>query len=203
MTLKRIEGPPWIRFWPKVNKNGRWILDTQCWEWTGSVNERGYGRFYAGDDERMYAHRFAWELLNGEVPADKILCHRCDNPSCVRQDHLFLGTSLENQKDCKEKGRMGERNKRLSEEVKRQLRDLYQAGVGTQELVRKFGLNGRTVRRWAKGENYSKRPNCVGFRHAWVPVVPSEEGSFVMHSCGVCGIQEKRPVSKRAATLIT
>ena len=51
------------------------------------------------------AHRVAFELANGPIPDGVMVCHHCDNPPCVRPDHLFLGTNSENQRDSVQKGR--------------------------------------------------------------------------------------------------
>lgn len=85
-------------FWRKVNKT-----DT-CWNWTGFCNEDGYGlRRWHG--RKVYAHRFSWELHNGPIPAGLKVLHHCDNPPCIRPEHLFLGTQQDNIKDMDAKGR--------------------------------------------------------------------------------------------------
>jgi len=35
-----------------------------------------------------------------------VVMHKCDNPPCVRPDHLAVGTQAENIRDCKRKGRI-------------------------------------------------------------------------------------------------
>lgn len=84
-------------FWEKVNKT------EGCWEWTGSKNKKGYGSFGV-DGKTQKAHRVSWMLTFGELPEDDVL-HTCDNPSCVRPDHLFVGTNQDNMRDMADKGR--------------------------------------------------------------------------------------------------
>jgi hypothetical protein len=102
------------RFWPRVNKRGRTMpgMDTPCWEWTKALDDDGYGRLEAGGKKHAGAHRVAWELVHGAPPPDdRMVCHRCDNPRCVRAEteggHLFLGTQRDNVRDALAKGRHG------------------------------------------------------------------------------------------------
>lgn len=78
-----------------------------CWEWTGFRSEKGYGKIASGKrgESPRRAHRVAWEIANGSIPNGLHILHRCDNPSCVRPSHLFLGNDLENQRDRIKKGR--------------------------------------------------------------------------------------------------
>ncbi len=96
------------RFWAKVNKNGPVPSHMPhlgaCWTWTGIKNSKGYGLFFLGHSHYTAAHRMSWELIRGGKP-DHLVCHRCDNPSCVRPSHLFSGTYRDNYNDMVAKGR--------------------------------------------------------------------------------------------------
>lgn len=91
------------RFWEKVQKSDG------CWVWTGATmkSRGGYGAFNVGEHRVKYAHRFSWEIHNGPIPDRMFICHHCDNPKCVRPDHLFLGDHWDNMADATFKGRMG------------------------------------------------------------------------------------------------
>ena len=89
------------RFWAKVDIRG----PNECWEWTGSRHEKGYGHFWE-NNKITRAHRKSWEMVNGrQVPRRKQILHSCDNPPCVNPAHLLHGTPAENARDWVERGR--------------------------------------------------------------------------------------------------
>lgn len=89
------------RFWAKVTRSA------SCWLWTASTTQAGYGQIQARriSSRPLLAHRVSWELRNGPIPAGQHVLHKCDTPSCVRPDHLFLGTQRDNNRDRDTKGR--------------------------------------------------------------------------------------------------
>src|SRR3990167_6332282 len=92
---------------PKEQRFWRMVYRTDwCWLWLGAKLKKGYGVFRETCPRRsVLAHRVAYELANGPIPGGKFVCHHCDNPSCVRPSHLFLGTQKDNMADCSRKGR--------------------------------------------------------------------------------------------------
>ena len=101
--------PTLQRFWKKVA-----ATESGCWEGTGGRNKDGYGSFWSGEyiggapsrgPVMILAHRWSYENFVGPIPADLYVLHRCDNPSCVNHEHLFLGTQRDNVADCEAKGR--------------------------------------------------------------------------------------------------
>ena len=87
-----------VRFWQKVDKSG------ECWLFTGAKLIGGYGHFKLHGTYPS-AHRFSYTLFYGAIPPGLHVLHQCDNPPCVRPQHLFLGTDLDNQQDSRRKGR--------------------------------------------------------------------------------------------------
>lgn len=91
------------RFWAKVDKTPGHGPRGECWHWTGRVDGRGYGEIKIFGRYKK-AHRVA--LYGTSVMQhDLFACHECDNPRCVRPDHLFPGTSMDNVRDMHAKGR--------------------------------------------------------------------------------------------------
>ena len=126
-------GTPAERFW-------RFVTQTDgCWEWSGCRQSHGYGQI--GVERRIvYAHRLSWELHYGPIPAGLHVCHKCDNPPCVRPDHLFLGTRSDNLSDAAHKGRLADRytpfgeqhaHAVVSDDIVRLIRSAYQKRRGT------------------------------------------------------------------------
>ena len=86
-------------FWRHVTKGDG------CWEWDGWRSAAGYGRLYYRGTSKA-AHRLSWELANGRpIPKGSVVLHACDNPPCVRPDHLSVGSHSDNAKDAIGKGR--------------------------------------------------------------------------------------------------
>lgn len=134
------------RFWEKVEIKEA----NECWEWKAGLRQGfGYGQFsFNGYPE--FSHRVAWQLTNGDIPAGKLICHKCDNPLCVNPSHLFCGDQAMNIKDMASKSRdafTGERNHsaKLNEENVRITRELYKNGSKISDIGNLFGVAGRTI----------------------------------------------------------
>src|SRR5215468_8026003 len=94
------------QFWSRVS-----TAQSGCWVWLGYQDVEGYGSL-RWHGRTVRAHRLAYELTYGPVPADVCVCHTCDVPACVNPQHLWVGTNRDNQDDCTRKGRrpIGERH---------------------------------------------------------------------------------------------
>lgn len=117
--------------------------NTGCWIWMDFLSYKGYGQFWVNGKFNK-AHRFSYELYKSEIPVHKLVCHSCDNPSCVNPDYLFIGTNQDNMNDRNNKNRqaIGEKiKKKLTIEKVRLIKQSLKNGVSEKELSLSFGVS--------------------------------------------------------------
>lgn len=126
------------------------VLPSGCRIWMGAVNEMGYGTATIGQ-RRWKAHRAAWYFEKGGIPQGMHVLHKCDVPSCVNPDHLFLGTQGDNMRDMASKGRQrggarGERqgSAKLSAADVRMIRRMAESAT-QREIAEIFGIDRSNV----------------------------------------------------------
>lgn len=87
------------RFWKKVHIEP----NSGCWLWSGSVTPLGYGQFWLS--KLRLCSRVVMEAVAGPLRTEQYVCHKCDTPNCCNPEHLWVGTQIENVRDCYSKGR--------------------------------------------------------------------------------------------------
>jgi hypothetical protein len=118
--------------------------------------------------EKVSAHRFSWFLAYGEIRNGLYVLHKCDNPRCVRPDHLFLGTQADNIRDMDKKGRRGtmpglkgtrDPGSKLNEKQVIEIRTLYKNGTSQSLLAKRFKICQTNVSWIVRGKIWSHVPN--------------------------------------------
>ena len=140
-------------FWSSVEKSDG------CWLWTGCRDKKGYGRIMLdGHSERAYRH--AWRLTHGAIPDGLFVLHKCDNPPCVRPDHLYVGTKGDNLRDrisrfpetCPKGATHGQA--KLSQLEVNAIRRLSHRGHSANVLAGKFHVVPETIRDIRSGRTW-------------------------------------------------
>jgi hypothetical protein len=138
-TPLKVHLPVVPRIWTRVAKGA----GNACWLWQGATNDRGYGLIGAGKKGQLaYVHVAVWESQHGPVPKGYEVCHKCDNPPCVR--HLFLGTHAENMVDMARKRRSGMRKLTVAQVLK--IRAAKVRGSSHLDLAVKFGVSKSSIK---------------------------------------------------------
>lgn len=76
--------PDYWRFMRKVRRGD----EDECWLWIGALDKDGTGVTRQGS-RVVRAHRVAWQLEYGPIPAGVSIRRSCGNTRCVSPAHLF------------------------------------------------------------------------------------------------------------------
>ena len=135
------------RFWAKTKEEGNCIV------WTGS-GRCVYGQIKIGG-RNMRVHRllFARAL---SLPPSAILLHSCDNPRCVKLQHLDIGTYVDNRRDAVQKGRHARRERhgraKLTWDDVRAIRAAFLVGETLRSIARRFPVSRTNITRIVRNE---------------------------------------------------
>lgn len=161
----------WNEAWPDEQNlsNFRAQFETHagdvCWPWLGPCDPKGYGNFSQGvtqTNSHMKAYRFSWAIANGRpIPKGGHILHSCDNPPCVKPEHLRLGTSLDNMRDRASKGRSAPRagvdngQAKLTDQMVREIREHIRVGETQRNIAKLFGVCQQVISDINRGKTWS------------------------------------------------
>lgn len=117
------------KFWSRVDIRS----DDECWLWNGHKNHDGYGIYSS-----RRAHRIAYELTYGPIPAGMCILHQCDCPACVNPRHLRVGTQADNMAEKFLRRRHTDFSRKLT--VSDVLR-IRASGLRYAEVAEKWGIS--------------------------------------------------------------
>lgn len=150
--------------------------DAGCWLWKEYCDKDGYGRVRVGG-RKLPAHRVSYELHVGPITDGLWVLHRCDRPTCVNPDHLFLGTPADNVRDMIQKGRkpliVGERAgaAKLTAQQVTNIRQRYAAGEMGYKLAIEFGVSKSLVSLVVRGDRWKHvgvEAQCPGYANTYL-----------------------------------
>ena len=143
------------RFWSKVT-----LDPSGCWMWNAASDPHRYGAFRVLG-KNIKAHRYSWAEINGPVPKNKHILHKCDTPACCNPKHLFIGTHQDNMADMYKKNRrkpaIGSKasKAKLTEAQIPTIRILYKQGISSRKLANQFNVSRTTILELVRGNTWT------------------------------------------------
>jgi len=127
------------------------VTESGCWLWSKHLDKNGYGVFSVmtnGRKRTLKAHRLSYEIVNGSIPNDGHICHKCDIPTCINPKHLFLGATQDNTQDKVNKNRqvIGE-DQKAAKLTDQDVLDIRASSEPYSELVARYNVSLITISR--------------------------------------------------------
>ena len=148
-----------IRLWGRIAINDK----TGCWEWTGNVIRPGNaGHINIAEGRSELVTHVIFEMLVGDIPNGKEICHHCDNGLCVRPSHIYAGTHAENMRDCANRHRAHNTTRcgELSTSSKLKLTEVvdirrrHRNGESSMSLSLRYGVSVGQIQKIVKGQRW-------------------------------------------------
>lgn len=146
------------RFWEHVVKSDG------CWEWNGGKAVHGYGSIHDDNGHQLRSNQASWILHHGPIPEGLWILHKCDNPPCVRPDHLYLGTHQDNMRDLILRGKgkgaamVGSKNvhAKLREKDIPMIYKLNELGISYTAIGRMFRVKRNAIKSIIIGKSWKQ-----------------------------------------------
>lgn len=129
--------------------------ETDCWEWQGNTDARGYG-IISVNGKNIKAHRFMCFLATRGL--DEVVMHHCDNPPCVNPNHLSAAKTVDNVRDAFSKGRkrgmqgMKHPMRKINENDVREIRRKASLGFTRLKIAIQYGMSRQQIDRIVRRE---------------------------------------------------
>lgn len=128
-----------------------------CWVWTKGKLAGGYGQVVV-NKQKWTAHRLFYTAYNGPIPNGLLVCHTCDNPSCVNPEHLYCGTHKDNNRDTYTRNRMplryGDRATNVAKLTKEAAIEIKYSSLTSKELQQKHQVHQSQISRIRAGKTW-------------------------------------------------
>lgn len=152
------------RFWSKVDKNGPIIREElgECWLWDAARLDNNYGVLWL-NGRNVNAHRISYLISRGYIDDTLPVLHRCDNPPCIRPEHLFQGTYSDNMydKELKGRGMRGRTHDGMITPIQAlEIYSRYKSGERSADICKDYDISRQYVSDIVFGRTNKLKVNC-------------------------------------------